>query len=680
VKRTAMHCLLGLIFVVVPAFGTEPDSPSTMAAREVKIVQLSEHVELIEGIINGLRITDEESSIVVYGDARFMSDDADPQTTDVLLLTHVRRDVLCAAEPFFDNPSIHIAVPSEQLAALSDPGAFWSRFRTARFNDTSHQTSCVPVDSKMNPDQLIVVETTDEPVLIMPMDDYTVHAISTPGFMRGAVTYLIEVDGLKIACCGDLMYGNGQLLNLYDLQDSLPVAQIGGYHGYAARTGATIDSLRAIAAWEPDIIVPARGEIVRDDATTVANETILVTDMLIERLQAVYRNYLEMISIRWYFGEERMAQSAETVFGDDPIEPMPVAETLDAPDWLIDIGNTRVILSDTGDMFVIDCGGERQAQQIMEMQAESGAGEVTAMFITHYHADHTNYAGKAARAWDCPVYCTHQQQPVLERPGDFRLPCLTPNPIQTTPVEDGHVMRWNEFRLTIYYYPGQTLWHDAMLVEKIEDIEGEERVVGEPVFLCGDSFGPTGPDDYCLWNRNILKPGRGYFFCLDFLRTLPEGTMIVNQHIVPAFRYTPEQIDFMEANLQERIEVMSELFPWEDANFGIDSRWARFTPYGLNASSGETIDLELFIWNHGPDAEECVVELNPPKGWSVAESDRVQSRTIAGDSESKFTFKVQIPANWEEEWGVATADVALGDMRLIGWTEALIELESREEE
>ena len=43
------------------------------------------------------------------------------------------------------------------------------------------------------------------------------------------MSYLLEADGRRIAFVGDLIYGEGQLLDLYSLQDAVPEAKLRGY-------------------------------------------------------------------------------------------------------------------------------------------------------------------------------------------------------------------------------------------------------------------------------------------------------------------------------------------------------------------------------------------------------------------------------------------------------------------
>jgi hypothetical protein len=69
-----------------------------------------------------------------------------------------------------------------------------------------------------------------------------------------------------MACVGDLIYGDGQLFDLSSLQDAIPETKTRGYHGYAARSGDLIESLRKVAAWKPDVLVLLFGTKIEDVA------------------------------------------------------------------------------------------------------------------------------------------------------------------------------------------------------------------------------------------------------------------------------------------------------------------------------------------------------------------------------------------------------------------------------
>ena len=106
-----------------------------------------------------------------------------------------------------------------------------------------------------------------------------------------------------------------------------------------------------------------------------------------------------------------------------------------------------------------------------------------------------------ADEFHCPVYFCREMRDILEHPEAYRMPCLTPNAIHSVhPMEEGAKQRWNEFEFTYSYFPGQTIYHGGLLAKRDD---------GQTIFFVGDSFTPSGMDDYCLLNRNFFAPEKG---------------------------------------------------------------------------------------------------------------------------------------------------------------------------
>jgi hypothetical protein len=241
---------------------------------------------------------------------------------------------------------------------------------------------------------------------------------------------------------------------------------------------------------------------------------------------------------------------------------------------------------------------------------------------------------------------------------------MTDQPVtNATVVPDRHTQRWREFQLTFYDYPGQTLYHDALLVEHDNDSK---------LFFLGDSFTPSGIDDYCLLNRNLMHDGDGYLYCLDMLETLPGNCLLVNEHVGPAFRFDTSQLAHMRRALKERKTLLAELFPWEEANYGIDERWARIYPYGQTVRPGQTAELEVRILNHSARTHEYTVTPHVPEGFRVEPEEA--ALTVGPRDEKPVAFNVTVPASFAEPVAVITADVAFAGWDLRHWCEALIEI------
>lgn len=625
------------------------------------LVRLSPHVLVCQACperaerdtVNGVFIEDTGRTLVIYGDPSGCVEKA-----DMVLFTHSRRDVVWAGRKLVEGGAESI-VPRAEADNFTKVNDFWLSFVNRRFHDSEQQTTKIlteplPVSREVaGGDQI-------------SWRDISVQVLDTPGYTRGAVSYFINVDGLTYGFVGDLIYGDGHLLDLYSLQDAVAEAGIGGYHGYAGRLGELIMSLRKVTDQNPDILVPAHGPVIRNPKQAI--------ERLIQRLQAAYANYLSINAGHWYF-KERYEVLAKRVLGTGfRVDWMPYAEVIEKapPSWIIPIHNSRLLLSQDRSGFLIDCGSDAIIREVTKLKEEGRLSRLDGLVITHYHDDHTNKVSELLREFDCPVYASQQSADVLAHPAAYRLPCLTSNAISNlTTVPDGHKMRWKEFGLTFYYFPGQTLYHDALLVEKAcgELVESNS---GEKIFFIGDSFTPSGIDDYCLQNRNFLHQGTGYFYCLDILRKMPANCLLINQHVLEPFRFSPDQLDHMTKVLEKRRQILADLFPWDEPNYGIDEQWARIYPYGQQAKAGQCVGVTVKILNHSSSAHTYTASLNVPEG--LQSEPKSASVRIEPREEAQLHFEITLPQMVSKKLYVVTCDVEFDIRHLHDWCECLIEI------
>jgi glyoxylase-like metal-dependent hydrolase (beta-lactamase superfamily II) len=615
-------------------------------SSHAEVVRLSDHVTLIQGPVNGAVIERDGAKLIICGDPSGGIEEA-----DMVLFTHGRRDVVWAGRELVENGAAAV-VPASDADKFNNVERFWDEFTTRRFHDYRQQGTKILTES-------LAIGRTVKGGDNISWKGVPIEIVDTPGYMRHAVSYIIEIDGLKYAFVGDIIYGEGKLFDLYSLQDAVQEAKIGGYHGWAGRMGELINSLQKMASLRPDIIIPARGPVVREPSGAI--------ELLIERLRKVYENYLSINAGRWYFYKRYDILSRRVLGANEEVNWMAWAEVVEdkPPEWIIPINNSRLIISEDGSGFLVDCGSRRIVDKIIELREAGKVTDLEGLFITHYHNDHTNDVSACLAEFNCPVYATGPVVDILKHPGRYRLPCLTPNPISDIVVmPEAGKMRWKEFSFTFYDYPGQTIYHDALLVEK----DGAEKI-----FFIGDSFTPSGIDDYCLLNRNILHENTGYFYCLDLLKQIPRGTLLINQHVLEPFGFSDNQIDHMIEKLRERKMLLAELFPWDEANYGIDERWARFYPYSQKAIPGETIRVSLRVLNHSDGNRTFKASLNPPEGFVVEPTNA--SVTIAKRTERQADFDILIDSSIKQGTYVLTADVEFDNQKLPRWTEAMIEIE-----
>ncbi len=606
------------------------------------VEKIATGVSLVHGPVNGVLLQRAGETLAIYGDPR-----PKPARVRRVLFTHHRRDVAWAGQVLV-NGGAEAVGPADEKALFEDVAGFWEQYRTRRFHDYSNQSSRILAAPIHLARSVRGGDTVD-------WHGVSIEVMDTPGYTRGSVSYLFEVDGKRIACVGDLIYGDGKILDLFSLQDKIPEAAEDGYHGYAARAGQVIASLHKIAGWKPDLLIPARGPVIDDPTEAIARLT--------QRLQSVFASHFAVDALRWYRGDDKIRIMASRILGASPVTWMPMATTVQEklPPWIIPITNSRLIISRTGAAFLVDCGNRQVVETVERLKREGVIKQLDGIYITHYHDDHTDMAQWLSDEFHCPVYMTDRIRDILQHPEAYRMPCETPNAIRSSrAMKQGETQRWNEFTFTYSYFPGQTLYHGGLLAKKDD---------GGAILFVGDSFTPTGMDDYCLLNRNFVEPEEGFAGCLQDIKRLSGDYLLINQHVPPAFRFSPEQLDSMIANFQARRALVKALVPWDDPNFGLDEQWARFYPYTAETKPGRGTEMKVIIRNHSAARRQFRVVLHVPAGWSLPRNE--QRVSIDGHKEEAVAFQLTAPPT-ANGLSIITADVSFGDWVLKEWTEAMI--------
>ena len=600
--------------------------------------EISQNLRVYPGSANAVQVGADDISIYRAVDK------GDGQKPVTLLLTHARRDAV-------GRPAKGMAIiaPDAEKDQIASPQEFWAAFATKRFHDYDQQSTKVLAEP-------VAVSQWVRGGEDLVIKGQAFKVIDTPGYTRGAVSYVASIDGRKVAFSGDLIYGNGKIADLYSFQDAIPEAQVGGYHGYGGRLAALIESLAKIKAEKPDLIVPARGPVIENPTEAI--------DRLVDRVQRLYRNYLSTNALHWYFKEERMRTCGERVLGKDAeIQLMPYSLHVGTPEWIFENSTSRLLISDDGFGFLLDCGYQRVIDAVKDLMDKGLVKKIEGIFVTHFHDDHADMVQTAAEIFDCPVYATTEYADVLKNPGAYHLPAMTANGIENIrAMKDGEVMPWREFEMTFHFYPGQTFYHGGLFVRKA----GEK-----PVFFIGDSFAPSGIDDYCVLNRNLAHEDTGYGLCFSKLRAISEDYWLINEHIPYVFRFSDKELTFLETQYRERTHILRELFPWDDPNYGIDEQWAVFYPYGASVVRGGERALEVRIENHSPVEREFTVT---PQGWNGM---KVLTEAITLQLKPRESGVVDVKVRAPDGPGhcLVTADVASDGMEFTDWVEALVTVE-----
>jgi glyoxylase-like metal-dependent hydrolase (beta-lactamase superfamily II) len=87
------------------------------------------------------------------------------------------------------------------------------------------------------------------------------EVVATPGHGKNAVTLLATIDKMRVAFCGDLIYGHGQVWNWFDAD-----------WDYGNQSGQTAlrRSAQTLAGLSPDLLCPAHGPVIREPEKSLA--------------------------------------------------------------------------------------------------------------------------------------------------------------------------------------------------------------------------------------------------------------------------------------------------------------------------------------------------------------------------------------------------------------------------
>jgi hypothetical protein len=177
-------------------------------------------------------------------------------------------------------------------------------------------------------------------------------------------------------------------------------------------------------------------------------------------------------------------------------------------------------------------------------------------------------------------------------------------------------------------------------------------------------------DDYCLLNRNFFAPEKGLLDCLRDIKKMTGDYLLINQHVPPAFRFSPSQLDSMIQTFEKRRDLLAPLFPFDDPNFGVDEQWARYYPYTAKAPAGGRVELKVILRNHSPSQQEFRVTPHVPPGWK---SPRGPLRVSVGPRQER---SVNVPITvGTPGLKIVTADVAFGPWDMRDWIESMVSVE-----
>jgi len=609
---------------------------------ETRWTRLDEHLVVHHGAINvGIIVDGREALLIDSGDGS-VRDTLQALGVDrvvAILFTHHHRDQ-CSGAPFLLDDDTWVGAPAAEASLLTDPEQFWA--------DPRHRWHLYD----LRPQSLVVAEPVPVHKKLVAGDTVrwgpaVIRVLHTPGHTDGSLSYVVGLPddgGKRYVFCGDLLCGEGQLWDLYSLQKGWLTRD---YHGFLGDRERLIQSLRQVQDLHSGILVSSHGEIVDEPSQAI--------DLACSRLDECYRQYVATSALHHYFPDLFASMRGH-------VSTMPPSPHLDVPQYLHHIGTTWLIESGDGPVFVVDCGSHQVIETVHSMQSRGELGAVEQLWISHYHDDHVDGIPDCVEAFGCQVLADVHVAQVVEQPEAWRLPCISPVQIWLDrQTFHGESWQWHEFLMTAYHLPGQTLYHGGLLVV------GR----GNRVLFVGDSFTPTGMDDYCMGNRNLLGASIGFDACLDLVQELGPD-LLLNCHVDVGFCFTLQQIDWMRDNLAQRLDTYGQLVAWDHPNYGIDEHWVRCHPYQQGVHPGTTFSLSVVITNHS--MREHTVRCRPclPTEWHAQAT--AQSLDILPQREQCLTFEIHVPLDVCPRRYVLPVEMSYDSRRLGQFREMIVDV------
>jgi glyoxylase-like metal-dependent hydrolase (beta-lactamase superfamily II) len=597
-----------------------------------------------EQILPGLRLikASVNTAVLERNGKKLLVDSGDLVSTpgggvaERVLFTHHHRDQASGASRLAASGS-RLVVPSRETQFFSDADGFWA----AADGIFDHRYNFRPHLFTLR--ESVQVSHAVKGGDIHEWEGLKFEVIDTPGHTEGSVTYLVELEGKRVAFTGDLLCGPGQIWEIYSLQKRFPGMR-GDYWGFGGAVEEVKSSLDRVLDKKPDLLIPSHGVVMTDPVGAVAQ--------LKKNLDAVMDNYMKTAAWRIYFA------------GIYPVDRHPMMAPLPRvpyPEWVRHIASTtKAIVAEDKSIFISDCGHHTAIEELERLKTAGEIKSVDGVWITHYHDDHTEFVNAVRRRFGTKVYVQREMVDIIENPTAYQMPCLFPESIRVDrSMDHGETIQWKDFRLTAYHFPGQTLYHTGLLAEKN----------GFKVFFTGDSFANWGVDDYCSQNRCFSGRDVGYEKCFKILLDV-KPDILMAAHWGPL----PVSAEYLEKSLvlfQERERLYQKLFPHNDVNFGTDPSWIRAYPYRQKALPGAAVEIEARIMNHHKSPMRARVTLNLPKGWRAGPGrDEVK---IPPRSEGGIRLQATSPANPVRRRDVLGLSASIDGQPLGEFAEAVVD-------
>lgn len=578
--------------------------------------KITESISIYTDSCNVYLIKDGNSTLLIdfgRGDILRYKGETGVDKIDWILHTHHHREQ-CQGDRFANDMGIPIAVPKEEALLFNKVEQYWNELFTKKW-DCNGAPFVRPLISSIKTD--MELEDGDT----FTCGNLVIRVIGTPGHTTGSLTFLLEVDGLKIAFIGDLFMEDGKIINFYDSEWD---------YGYCGGLKALSESCRKLALQNPDILLPSHGEPIYNGR------------------EQCYRfaDKLTTLIEQYYLRDYDTTDNFENPSNNEP-SIIPEADFV-SPHiirWKDNFGNMYLILGRNNTAMLVDAGiihyedsqkkrEEFLAERMDKLLEQYKIQKIEAVILSHYHGDHLDILYFIQEKYGTKLWCYENMVDVIEHPENYNLTCLLPwygipGEFKVDRVlHDGESLEWGGYKLDIFHLPGQT-WH-AMGMSAV--IDGIKNVfIGDNLFYSSKG---SGHDAFVMRNRGILE--EGFIKCAEILKSLKPQRLLCGHSIM--INQPEEQLKRFYKWAYDFRTALQSFSPYEEYEWIIDPYWVEIFPYRTIVKNAQKIKKTIKICNHHGYRTVMKGKLCCPDGWKV----KPESFEIVIEARSIVLFDVYV--------------------------------------
>ena len=431
----------------------------------------------------------------------------------------------------------------------------------------------------------------------------TWEVVPTPGATNGANSYVVTLDGQRLAFVGETVSGHGRTGRMAPFQYN--------YNDLSGAVNVWHAAARLLEA-QPDMLLPSLGEASDDPAGSIT---------------ALRDNIKRIGEIQPGFENQLTTPEEDDI--DQILPRLYRSRYANA--------STHFIVSKSGKVLTIDygyytighmmpgkshCSNRRSALHgLRGLKKHVGAERIDTCLVSHFHDDHVNGIPLLQRHFGTEVWAGSHFSDLLENPIHYDRPCLWHEPIPVARhIPNGETVYWEDIAITLYPMSGHTRFATLICME----IDGVRFAhTGDQIFFSSPDGMAFGPGAHPFTNH-VYKNGLDigcYKQTLADLRAF-QPDWILTGHTAP-YQTSAEWYETIERGAKAFDEVHLSLMALGDdeVHFGAESQGGKLKPYQLLLPDGGTAQFTGWILNPFPTAQQATIELIGPDGW---ESEIVQ--------------------------------------------------------